>query len=176
MQQTCLLKDEGTESYKMNGYTPHFNSAGNGKGICIFFNNTFALDTVISEKSYQISKLVSKDYDFISVYRSSDSNRCNQKTFCSNLSELINQRKNTIISGDFNINGLIKDENSIPVTLVKSGLKQIIQKPTHIRGGLIDQCYVSEGVSNDCLIVRQKAVYYTDHDLVKLMVMPTAEL
>ena len=92
------------------------------------------------------------------------------------LLELLIAAKNTIISGDFNSNGLIKDENSITAALVRSGLKQIIQKPTHIRGGLIDQCYVSEGVSNDCLIVRQKAVYYTDHDLVKLMVMPSAEL
>ena len=160
----------------MNGYTSHLNSTGNGKGLCIFFNNSYALDTVISEKSYQISKLVSKDYDFISVYRSSDSNRCNQKTFCSTLSELINRRKNTIISGDFNINGLIKDENSITVALVRSGLKQIIQKPTHIRGGLIDHCYVSESISNDFLILRQKAVYYTDHDLIMLMVKPCAEL
>ena len=165
-----------TNRYKINGYTPHFNSVGNGKGICIFFNSSFVLDTVISKESYQISKLVSENYDFISVYRSTDSNRCNQKTFCSQISEVINQRKNTIISGDFNIDALSMEENSIPVTLARSGFKQIVQKPTHIRGGLIDHCYVSESISNVFLILRQKAVYYTDHDLIMLMVMPCAEL
>ena len=62
------------------------------------------------------------------------------------------------------------------VTLDRYGLKQILQRPTHIRGGLIDHCYVSESITSDCLKFKQKAVYYTDHDLITCMAMPSDDL
>ena len=48
----------------------------------------------------------------------------------------------------------------------------MVQNPTHIGGGLIDHCYVSESIVIDCLTLRQKPVYYSDHDLVRLSIIP----
>ena len=173
IQQTCLLKDECTDIFKVNGYTPHFNSVGNGKGLCVFFNSSFYLGTVVSEEKFQISKFVSKNYDYVSVYRSSDSNRFNQKVFCSRLMEVVDKTKKTIITGDFNTTTHTKEkENVITDTLSNSGFRQMVQNPTHIGGGLIDHCYVSESIVIDCLTLRQKPVYYSDHDLVRLSIIP----
>ena len=87
--------------------------------------------------------------------------------------EVVDKTKKTIITGDFNTTTHTKEkENVITDTLSNSGFRQMVQNPTDIGGGLIDHCYVSESIVIDCLTLRQKPVYYSDHDLVRLSIIP----
>ena len=47
--------------------------------------------------------------------------------------------------------------------------EQLVGQPTHIRGGLIDQVYVSKGFSVFSHLKAQVlSVYYSDHDAIEV--------
>ena len=71
VQQTCLKSAESEEEYQMESYNSHFNSAGEGKGNAVFFTDSYEHVSDISVEMYQISKIQSKKYDIICVYRTS---------------------------------------------------------------------------------------------------------
>ena len=79
-----------------------------------------------------MSKLESKYYDIISVYRSSDSSEISQITFCRRLINMINSKNKTFIIGDFNLNVIDDRPNVISKELSKLGFRQLVQEPTHI--------------------------------------------
>ena len=47
---------------------------------------------------------------------------------------------------------------------------QLVREPTHIQGGLIDHCYMSDNISSSSVSLSQKSVYYTDHDINELII------
>ena len=83
---------------------------------------------------------------------------------------MVNEYKKTLILGDFNCSGLVNADNAIARSIANSGFIQAVQKPTHIQGGLIDHIYVSHHIAPELLQVTQKAVYYTDHDVMELSI------
>ena len=117
---------------------------------------------------FQMSKLESKHYDVISVYRSSDSSEINQIVFCQRLIGMINTRKKTFIMGDFNLNVIDDKSNIISEELFKLGFRQLVKEPTHIYGGIIDHCYISQDISPSRVKLNQKSAYYTDHDMLEI--------
>ena len=75
------------------------------------------------------------------------------------------EKKFCVIGGDFNINILNSMDSYLTCELNKMGFTQIVKKPTHIDGGLIDHIYVRQGkdkMFNWVLELFPK--YYSDHD------------
>ena len=170
VQQTCLKIDDSTDKYEITNYNSYFNSYGDGKGIALFFKDNFKHIDDISKQDYQISKLQSLEYEIICVYRSSDSVKSSQINFLMDLRKMISENKRTIILGDFNFNALCPKQNFIFGELETWNFKQIIKEPTHIQGGLIDHCYVSNTLNLNSVSATQKSVYYTDHDIIEIIV------
>ena len=50
------------------------------------------------------------------------------------------------------------------------GFSQLIQKPTYDDGTLIDHIYVNQALSELGSITEQTAAYYSDHDIVTLLI------
>ena len=154
----------------MESYKSHFNSAGEGKGIAMYFVEQYEHVSDISVEKYQISKIRSKKYDIICVYRSTDICKTNQIKFLNDLHSLLNIKRQTFILGDFNFDALLPEKNLILKELQNWNFKQIVEKATHIKGGLIDHCYISDNINPLSVIVNQKSVYYTDHDIIPVFV------
>ena len=148
----------------------HFNSYGDGKGIALYHKENFKPIADIKKENYQISKLNSEKCDIISVYRSSDSSKSNMITFLSDLRTLLHTNRKTLILGDFNFNALCAEQNFILRELENWNFKQLIQNPTHIQGGVIDHCYISNTFPIGAVSVSQKPIYYMDHDIIKVTI------
>ena len=106
-------------------------------------------------------------FDVISIYRSTNSSQQTQIHFLTALEKLINNKKKTIVTGDF---------NTAPVTSVIGremtswGFKQLISYPTHLEGNCLDHCYMSDNISTGTVKIKQTPVYYTDHDKIEIIV------
>ena len=127
----------------------------------------------VRKENYQISKLHAEKFDIISVYCSSDSSKSNMIDFLTELRILLCTNKRNLILGDFNLNARCQNQNFILRELENWNFKQLVQNPTHIQGGIIDHCYISNTFPMDSLSVSQKSVYYTDHDIIKVTIKHT---
>ena len=79
---------------------------------------------------------------------------------------MVNVQKTTLIFGDFNLRS---DELSVlSREMTDFGFSQLVKEPTHNQGGIIDHCYTSKNVSPNNVELSQKAVYYSDHDLLEV--------
>ena len=123
----------------------------------------------ICKEGYQISKISSEKYDIICVYRSTDQGKENQINLLFDLNTLIKVNRKTFILGDFNFDAL--EANLILNELHNWDFIQLVKEPTHILGGLIDHCYLSDNINPETVIVSQKSVYYTDHDVTKVIIV-----
>ena len=122
----------------------------------------------VREEGFQMSKLVSEDYDIISVYRSSDFNQVNQQRFTRILINMVNINRKTIIFGDFNMNISCDKTSVLYKSMSISGFSQLFKEPTHIQGGIIEHYYVSKNIMVNNVKLIQKPVYYTDHDILEV--------
>ena len=77
-----------------------------------------------------------------------------------------------IILGDFNLN-LLSDENQTIVNILTTlRFKQIVSGPTHVLGSLIDHVYISEPFSSIVTVsVHIHSLYYSDHDAIILQLV-----
>ena len=60
-----------------------------------------------------------------------------------------------------------------PERVGKLEFQTLVQNPTHIQGEIIDHCYISNMFPMDSLVVSQKSVYYTDHDIIRITMKHT---
>ena len=169
VQQTCLKSAECTEEYNIEGYMNNFNSAEDGKGIALYHKEGITHVSDLKKENYQITKLQSEKYDIVCVYRSSDSVKSNQIKFLSDLRNFILESNQTLIFGDFNFDAVCPNQNFILRQLENWNFQQLIQNPTHIQGGVIDHCYINNTFPISSVEVSQKPVYYTDHDIIKVI-------
>ena len=102
--------------------------------------------------------------DVISLYLSKD---FNWNELHHLLEEWILEIKDTVIIGDTNINYLKKSHDFIKY-LEKKSFTQLVDRPTHICGGLIDQIYVSKSLLEKNPYFSQRCVYFSDHDEIVL--------
>ena len=77
----------------------------------------------------------------------------------------MNNERRQIFIGDFNIEA---SENLIVQEFKNKNFSQLVNFPTHEDGGIIDHCYVSNLILPKSIQVKQKAVHYSDHDLLKI--------
>ena len=105
----------------------------------------------------------SKELDIINIYRSDDAV---SEDFIKKIGELLNPKKPTIITGDFNLCYTSQRNHSIFKALDKHQFKQLVTKSTQIEGRIIDLVFTNARERE--LNVSQIAQYFTDHDLIEV--------
>jgi hypothetical protein len=119
-------------------------------------------------------KLRSKDLDVIHVYKSS-THPPNQ--LVQDIMEMVEDDKNTLIAGDFNICYKKTPNNAVSKTLKENGFEQLVTEATHVKGGLIDHMYYKPATNENEIQLAQErySPYYSDHDANCLTVTLTEE-
>ena len=166
LTETWLDEGQNLENYKLPQYTANFNSGGRGKGLASYYNEKFTHKEDVKEEGFSISMLETKDVDVIGVYRSQDGNT---KCLIEKLGAIIDETKTTVIGGDINICVLSSPNNSITKQMRNKGFTQLVNKATHIEGGLIDHVYLKTNM--DCQYswrIEDFPKYYSDHDSIGL--------
>ena len=159
----CSLTEEDNDlDFILEGYNQQFIRIGSGKGIATYFNSDiFKPAEVVMTDKFQITKFTHKAMDIINVYRSQSGNSLE---LLEKLKNLIEARRVTIISGDFNICYMENFSNRMTQGLLSMGFDQLVHEPTHIRGRHIDQVYFLDPKDRLKPIVDRYSPYYSDHD------------
>ena len=150
---------------------PKLVRAGRGKGLAIYSRKPFEQFEMVNEPNYQIARFIYEgEYNIITVYRSSSAS-C--KDVLTSILKLCDENKLTVIGGDFNICALTEKNNALVEGLIKAGFRQLVSEATHIKGRVIDHCYVREAVNSEMPPLTPKdvtvrSVYWSDHDAVML--------
>ena len=100
-----------------------------------------------------ISLYLSKDFDWNELHHT--------------LEEWIVEDRDIVIIGDTNIN-ILKKSHDLLKFLKKKNFTQLVDRPTHICGGLLDQIYVNRSLMDKNPYHSQRSVYYSDHDEIVL--------
>ena len=79
-----------------------------------------------------------------------------------------NKDKPQLIVGDFNFCYLKNISNSTRHFLEDRQYSQLIKKPTHIEGSLLDQAYIRDTNNLMKITVETQSKYYTDHKGIAL--------
>ena len=143
LTETWLKKDVYQESFKIEGYSQHFNSFGDerGKGIAVYYRSEkFTPSAKVKLPNLQISRISSADLDVITVYRSS-----NCSDALRHILSLINMERSTVICGDFNLCFVVRNDHPVIQSLLNLGFEQKVTRATHIQGGTIDHVYFRKG-------------------------------
>ena len=83
------------------------------------------------------------------------------------LNNLLNIKRKTVVSGDFNIN---PTSSVIGREMNNWNYKQMISYPTHLAGNTLDHCYISDNIQPDSVKIKQTPVYYSDHDRINIYI------
>ena len=101
-------------------------------------------------------------FDLINVYRFSDDTGI--QLFTDDIVPLLDNTKTQVIVGDININLLKNPQNIFTKTLEQRGFLQIVDRPTHVLGGLIDHVYFSSPNTDvSCTLYKYHTVFWSDH-------------
>ena len=168
LQETWLDNDEIRDDLIIPGYELAINSKGKGKGIATYYNrDTFKHVADIKKDNMQLSKFCSANLDLISIYRSKQGNQ-------QELNQLIKQLQNPdvpqMVVGDFNFHYLDEGVNSIKQFFKKENYSQLIMKPTHTEGNILDHAYVRDKQKVLKFTAEVQTKYYTDHRGLALIV------
>ena len=145
-------------------------SGGRAKGIANYFNNKFDHVQNIATDGYSMSKISSKDLDVIGIYKSRFGDL---QDIVIQLEDMIDDKKITVIGGDFNIYVLKHPNNLMTKKLKESHFEQIVKQATHIDGGLIDHVYIKKRKDEDISwVVEMLPKYYSDHDCICVTLGP----
>ena len=161
LQETWLDNDETRDDLEILGYKLHLNSSGKGKGIAAYYKTDLIKHVLdIKKENFQLSQFRSPFLDIIVLYRSQQGRQ-------KELNEYLKLMKNTdlpqIIIGDFNFCYLAKTSSSTRSYLEEQSYHQLVMKPTHIEGHLLDQAYLRDTKEMIDITVETQSKYYSDH-------------
>ena len=160
LTETWLEEYQNLDDYKLPDYDENFIIGGRGKGIATYSKNKFFHKHNVKENGFSISMFQNEQIDVIGVYRSQDGEK---------LDDIIDDKKTTIVGGDMNICILSSPHNYLTKGMQDRGFRQLVNKATHIDGGLIDHVYVRK--VKDCQYswnIEDFPKYYSDHDSIGL--------
>ena len=121
----------------------------------------FRLIEKINMDKFQIIKFQHDDLDVINLYRSQTGHSVE---LLENLRNIIDTKRTTIITGDFNICFIENFNNRLIQGLLSIGFEQLVHEPTHIKGRHIDHVYYLDANDGFKVNVDRYSLYYSDHD------------
>ena len=158
VQETWFETDPGNPITPFNEYFLH----GHSKGIALFTR----MRPITVEKSQSVHCSIIKasfpQFDLLNVYRFSAA-ACIQ-LFTEEVIQLLDRSRTQIIVGDININLLKSPWNPFTDSLEQRGFQQMVTRPTHVLGGLIDHVYFySPDADASCTLHKYHTVFWSDH-------------
>ena len=155
-----------TEPPELEGYNGIHVLAGRGQGISLFIkNDKKASDkpNIFNKHNVQIISVNLENITIVVVYRSPSFN--SQVLLINELLSILPEKGPTIVVGDFNIHP--KEQNSyfdqLFEKMTSKGFNQLIDKPTHRDGNMLDHMYVREIEMSGWQLYHP---YYSDHDAI----------
>ena len=164
LQETWLEAEPETPITKLNEY--YIN--GRSKGIALFTKQRPIHVDTSQTATCSTMKARFQDFDLINIYRFSDGRNMSQ--FIKEVIPLIDPERTQIIVGDINIDLLSSSTNLFTETLTQHGFKQMIKRPTHELGGLIDHVYFYSPAGALCTLYKQHNVFWSDHTCQSVMI------
>ena len=140
--------------------------SGRGGGVSLYIKeelNLLSSPMKLNLDHLQIIKAVFRTFTLIAVYRSPSRN--SHSELANILCEIIPSKGSVMIVGDINIHPKEKNYNFTRFNkkMANNGLSQIIDKPTHKDGNILDHVYVREVPIAEW---RFHHPYYSDHDAI----------
>ena len=111
------------------------------ESLSYYKSNIFDNCKDIKEDHMQLSKFTSNNLDIISIYRSYPGN---YEALNQNIEDLIDREKPQLVVGDFNYCYLKSSPNTTKQYFSENNFEQLIRKPTHIEGNLLDQAHLRD--------------------------------
>ena len=169
LTETWMWSDEDASQFDIRSYDVHHNSQGKGKGVTVYYKSAIFVHIVdIQEEKIQVTKLSGVSLDIIVVYRAPNGN---DGLLRDHLKNLIDNKRMTLVCGDFNMCYVENRKNRTTTFLLNSGFKQQVEEATHIDGGHIDHAYLR---TEEKIHVHTDihSPYYTskDHDAICLSI------
>ena len=149
-----------------DNYAGYFANFGKGKGQAAFTKiDLLSEPEIVATKNYSLILLKTSYFNIVFLYLSQE---CTKGDVFTLLNNWINNETPTTVMGDVNENLL---ENSRFEKFMKSkGFSQMITKPTHKYGSMIDHLYVNEAMKQKNIFCEQNCCYYSDHDIISLYI------
>ena len=166
LAETWLQPDE-VVSFEEEGFSGVQLNIGNGKGIMAFTKmQDYDSENIRTMSCENFSAIFMKTElaDLIFLYLSRGFNWGKLEKL---LSLWINNQRSVAVIGDMNIDFIDEDHEFIQY-MTRNGFGQLVQEPTHIRGGLLDQIYVNKALMEKKPFSSQNCVSYSDHDKITL--------
>ena len=155
--------DGREENTSLDGYKASFQGGGRGGGTVAFYRSEFQImEEIIEDNKYYITKLSSEDIDIINIYRSQTGSIIEVL----NIIEKLISNKIVIIGGDLNICFLNNRVNPFTTYLESVGFNQLVDRPSHIEGRLLDHLYFRQPKNMYTISIETVAKYYSDHDAI----------
>ena len=158
IQETWLEGEPCVSLPQFHEYYVH----GGSKGIALLTKvRPIYVENSITEHCSFI-KASFDQFDLINVYRFSRDTEI--KLFTESILPLLDQTKTQVIVGDMNIDLMKNPMNLFTKNLEQKGFQQIVDRPTHVRGGLIDHVYFFSPKADDsCTLYKYHTVFWSDH-------------
>lgn len=174
----CLLKSDilafsetwfpkqNFQAPELQGYQGHHVMSGKGGGVSLYIKeelNFLSSPVNINLDHLQIIKAEFSTFTLIVVYRSPSRN--SHSELADLLCELIPSKGSVMIMGDINIHPKEKNDHYTRFNerMANNGFSQIIDKPTHKDGHILDHCYLRDVEIAEW---RFHHPYYSDHDAI----------
>ena len=104
------IKKEDEPYFDLAGYSSHYTSVGNGKGLVTYFKSTLVeFEHEVKETNMQIVKFTSPELDTINVYRSKNGHSVE---LLNHLVQIMTEDRPTLITGDFNMCYIIQKKTT----------------------------------------------------------------
>ena len=161
--ETHLLPEE---EVNFDEYSGHFASSGKWRGTaaCVKIGLIHQSFKAVSE-NYSAVLIKTTEFDTVFLYLSKD---FDQECLFKQIDDWIDKTKPTAVIGDMNWD--ISQDTNMKKFMTARGFSQQIQKPTFNLGTIIDHVYVNRALSDLGILTEQQAAYYTDHDIVTLLI------
>ena len=163
IQETWCDPQQSNQHLALPGYSMHFESRGHGKGIITYFKEHYQVTATVNTDSYQITKVTHADFHVVNVYCSKGAEK---RRLLNDLLSLLQGSSHVIIVGDFNDNFLQNPKPKFIEDMIRQGLSQLVESPTHIEGGLLDHVYVKDASRFKTATYFR---YYTDHAAIAVL-------
>ena len=149
------------EKIEIPSHASHLLSNGRGKGLASFTKGHSKMIETIEKDEYSMMKMELDKKFFIFMYISKNAK---SSEYIHDIDALLKNTSNspTALIGDVNWNYAQKS-HPMKKFMQDNKFEQIIEKPTHIGGNIIDHVYVNPKMKDLSVQILQKPVPFSDH-------------
>ena len=164
IQETWLKSDLEDNIPNYHHYYVH----GYSKGIAVLSRHLPIQHSSSQTSLCSFLKLSFRHFDIINIYRFSENS--NLLKFTTEIIPLLDRARTQVVAGDFNIDLNKTPNNCFTTSLLDMEFKQLINRSTHNKGGLIDHVYFHPAGGTSCALFSHHTMFWSDHDCLAFLV------